>query len=223
MVEMSTLAIGTQVQLVFQTQFLTFTPDQFSKALTERKYLEVRTQIANPLNPQAPISVQSFSKENVTVLLPPPIPPNPNPIVFQILNTINLEQKYKEVKDILIALNIFPEIISNSSFRCTTRTQSKTNPQDRLTSLVDSTFLKKISKNLSTNLKVFSIRFVTVFPLEREGGCQVIIEPLATNPNKEYYLEIIYVTTKINEFDRFISEFGSDMIQRIMEETEKNV
>jgi len=216
---MSTLAIGTQVQLVFQTQFLTFTPDQFSKVMKERNYLEIRSHIANPMSPQTPISIQSFSKENVTVLLPPAIPPNPNPIVFQILNTINLGQKYKEVNDILVSLNIFPEIISNSSFKCTTRTKAETNPQDRLTSLVDSTFLKKISKNISANFKVFSIRFANVFPLEREGGCHVIIEPLATNPDKEYYLEIVYVTTKKSELDKFINEFGSDMIQRIIEET----
>jgi hypothetical protein len=217
--QMSAFAIGTQVQLLFQTQFLTFTPDQFGKALKDRSFLEVRSQMPNPANPQMPISIQSFSKDNMTVMLLPPNPPDQSPIVlFQVLNTINLEQKYKEIKEILVSLNIYPEIIASSRFKCTTRTKAKTNPKDRLTSLVEPTFLKKMSENLSKELKVFSIRFASDIPLGREGGCQVIIEPLATNPNAEYYVEISYIALDIGEFDKFISEFGSDMIKRIMEE-----
>jgi len=223
--EMATPAIGTQVQLVFRTQFLTFTAELFSKALKEKKYLEVRGQIPNPQNPQAPpIPIQTFSKGNVTVFLPLTQSLSPNAIVFEILNTINLEPMYKEeVKSILTALNIFPDIVSDASFNCTTRTKAKTRPLDRLTSMIDQIFLERISKNFAKKLQVCSIRLATAFPLEREGGFQVVVEPLATNPEKEYYLNIAYKTTKMNEFDKFISEFGSDMIQRIMEETTKNV
>lgn len=221
---MSTLAIGTQVQLIFRTQFLTFTSDQFSKALTDKEYREARDQIPNPQNPQAPILIQTFSKGDVTVFLPPTPSPNPNPIVFQILNTVNLEPKYKEAWEILHALNIFPEIVSDASFSCTTRIRAKTKPLDRLTSLVNQAFLDRVSKNFSTKLNVASIRLSSVFPLQqREGGCIVIIEPLASNPESFYFLNISYKTTKMDEFDRFISEFGSDMVQRIIEETEENV
>ena len=218
---MSTPAIGTQIQLVFRTQFLTFTAEQFSKALKEKNYLEVRGQIPNPLNPQAPpISIQTFSKGEITVLLPPIPPRTPNQIVFQILNTINLEPKYKEeVKPILIALSMFPDIVSDATFNCNTRRRTKTKPLDKLTSMVDRDFLDRTSKNFATDLRVFSIRLASAFPLEREGGCQVIIEPLTTNPEGEYYLNITYRTTKMNDFEKFISEFGSDMIQRIIEET----
>jgi|GEM_PF-5094128 len=221
---MSSLAIGSQVQLVFQTQFLTFTADQFSKALKGNGYLEMRGQIANPQGPQAPpILVQSFSKGDVTVLLPPVQPPSLPVIVFQILNTVNLERKYEEVKKMLLALNIYPEIISDATFRCTTRSKAKASPLVGLTSMVDKTYIDNISKNFDTQLKVGSIRFVTNFPLKQGGGCQVIIEPLATSVESEYYLEILYKTTKMNQFDKFISEFGSDMIQRIIEETDRNV
>lgn len=223
--KMSTLAIGTQVQLVFRTQFLTFTAELFSKVLKEKEYLEVRGQIPNPTNPQAPpISIQTFSKGDVTVFLPPVQPPNVNAIVFQILNTRNLESLYKkEMKKILLALNMFPDIVSDASLTCTTRMKAKTKPLDRLTSIVNQDFLDRISKNFGTKLKAYSVRLATTFPLDREGGFQVIVEPLVSNPEKEYYLNISYRTTKMNDFDKFISIFGSDMIQRIIEESEKNV
>ncbi|MCW3984881.1 MAG: hypothetical protein NWE91_00470 [Candidatus Bathyarchaeota archaeon] len=222
-VEMSSLAIGSQVQLIFRTQFLTFTADQFSKALKGNGYLVMQSQMANPQGTQAPpIFIQSFSKGDVTVLLPPVQPPNLPIIVFQILNTVNLEPKYEEVKKILIALNIYPEIISDASFKCTTRRKAKTTPLSSLTSMVDTEYIKNISKNFTTELKVASLKFVTSFPL-KPGGCQVIIEPLITSAENEYYVEISFMTTKIKQFDKFIGEFGSDMIQRIIEETERNV
>lgn len=220
---MSALPIGSQVQLVFRTQFLTFTAELFSKVLKEKEYLEVRGQVPNPHNPQAPpISIQTFSKEDVTIFLPPTQPPSPIPIVFQMLNTVNVEPRYKEVNAILLALNIFPDVVSDASFSCTTRTKAKTKPLDRLSSIIDQNFLDRIRKNVSTKLRLASVRLVTDFPLEKEGF-QVVIEPLATNPEKEYFLSISYRTTKKSEFDKFVSEFGSDMIQRIIEETEKNV
>jgi len=223
--EMSTPAIGTQVQLVFRTQFLTFTAELFNKALKEKNYLEVRGQLPNPQNPQAPpIPIQTFSKGNITVFLPLTQAGSPNAVVFEILNNINLEPMYKEeVKAILVALNIFPDIVSDATFNCTTRTKAKTKPLDRLTSMIDQTFLERLSESFAKKLRVCSIRLATTLPLEREGGFQVVVEPLATNPEKEYYLNIAYRTTKMDEFDKFISEFGSDMIQRIMEETKKNV
>jgi len=217
---MSTLAIGTQVQLVFQTQFLTFTADLFSKALKEREYLEVRGQMPNPQNPQAPIPIQTFSKGDITVFLPPTQPPNPNAIIFQVLNTVNLGTIYnKEVKEILLRINIYPEIVSDAIFNCITKMEAKAKPLDRLTSMVDRTFIERISNNLGTKMKVSSIRFTTTFPPERVGGFQVVVEPLVSNPEKNYYLNISFKTTRMNEFDKFISEFGSDMIHRIMEET----
>lgn len=216
---MANLAIGTEVRLVFQTQFQTFTPDQFTKTLKERSYLESRSQIQNPANPQAPpTSIPSFSKEDISVLIPPAFPQANPTIFFRIINTINLKSIYNgEVNPMLNSLKIFPDLVSQANFRCTTRWPAKTKPLDRLTSLVNKTFIDRISKDFPAPLGIGSLRFTTDPQSEREG-CQVIIEPLASNREKEYYLEISYRTTNKNEFDDFIDKFGNTMIQKIMEE-----
>ncbi|MFQ5821800.1 MAG: hypothetical protein ACE5I5_17575 [Candidatus Heimdallarchaeota archaeon] len=212
-------AVGSHIQLIFQTKFPTFTPDQFSKALKDKNYIMVQSQISNPQNPQAPpIRVQIFSKENVNVFLVQ----NKNQIVFQILNTVNLKTIYQEISRILLSLNVLADIILNIGFNFTTKSPAKTEPQKNLTSLVKGSFLKGIAESVGTNLRVFSIRLATAFPLGKEG-LQVILEPLGTSPRDEYYLNIIYQTTKMDEFNVFVGNFGEDMIQEIIKEVEENV
>jgi hypothetical protein len=217
--KMSTLAIGTQVELVFRTQFITFTPEQFDRALKSKNYIEVRQQVLDPQG--RPVSLQAFSKGDTTVFLPPVSPPAP--VVFRIINTVNLESRYKEVKEMLIAMNIYPNIVSSASFTCTTRTKAKSKPLERLTSIVNKNFVTRISKNLEAPIKVSSIKLSTSFPMKQEGGYEILIEPLMTNPEEEYYVSIVYTTHKMDDFEKFISQFGSDLIQRIIEEETKNV
>jgi hypothetical protein len=212
-------AVGSHIQLIFQTQFPTFTPDQFSKALKDKNYIMVQSQVSNPQNPQAPpILVQIFSKENVNVFLVQ----NLNQIVFQILNTVSLETIYQEISRILLSLNVLDDIIRNIGFNFTTKSPAKTEPQKNLTSLVKNNFLKGIAKSLGTELGVFSIRLATAFPLEKEG-LQVILEPLGASPKDEYYLNVIYQTTKMDDFNDFIGRFGEDMVREIIKEVEENV
>jgi hypothetical protein len=211
---MSNFAIGTQVELVFRTQFVTFTPEQFIRAVKERNYIEVRQQLLDP-NGQ-PITLQTFSKGVTTVFLPPGSPPSP--IVFRIINTVNLETVYKEVSEMLMAMNIYPDIASSASFSCTTRVKGQTHPIERLTSLADKSFVQRMSKKLGVPMKVSSVTFCSSFPLKQEGGYDVTLEPLMTNADEEYFLRIHFLTHKMDEFNKFISEFGSDMIQKIIGE-----
>jgi hypothetical protein len=218
--KMSALAIGTQVELVFRSQFVTFTAEQFDRALKSKNYIEVRQQTSDPQG--RPISLQAFSKGDTTVFLPPVSAPAP--VVFRIINTVNLELRYKEVKEMLISMNMYPNIVSSASFTCTTKTKASTSkPLDRLTSIVDRKFVTRISKNLEAPVKVSTIKLTTSFPMKQEGGCEILIEPLMTNPEEEYYLSIVYTTHKMEDFDKFISQFGSDLIQKIIEEETKNV
>jgi hypothetical protein len=211
-------SIGSNIQIVFQTKFPTFTPDQFGKALKDKKYMVVQSQISDPQNPQAPpIAIQVFSKDNVNVFLVQ----NRNEIVFQVLNTVNLEKIYPEISRILISLNVLSDIILGIRFNFTTKSKAKTPPRDNLTSLVKKEFLEGITKSLGKKLEVFTIRLATEFPLGQEG-MQVVLEPLATSPKDEYYLNIAYQTKDLNGFNRFVRKFGEEMIQKIITEVEIN-
>jgi len=209
-------AIGSQVKLVFRTKFPTFTPDQFNKALRDKKYTMVPAQIPNPQNPQASITVQTFSKENMNIYLAPN-----NQIVFQILNTRNLHEIYQEVEGILVSLNVYSPAILDIIFNSTTNFEAKVEPQKRLTSLVEARFLQGIEKNFGVKLGVFSIRLATTFPLAREG-IQVILEPMGTSPKNEYYLNITYRTANMEKFNQFVRKFGNEMIRETIREAEAN-
>lgn len=212
-------AVGSYVQLLFRTKFPTFTPDQFVKALKDRKYSSVQGQVSNPQNPQAPpIAVTLFSKGNINIYLIP----NLNQVVLQILNTVNLQSAYEEISKILFELNIIKDIVSDIVFNCTTKAPTKIEPKKNLTSLVNTDFLQGIAKEFKEDLGVVSIRLATTFPLERDG-LQVILEPLGTSPKSDYYLNIIYRTSDMDKFDAFVRNFGDSVIQGIIGEAEKNV
>lgn len=212
-------SVGSHVQLVFRTKFPTFTPDQFGKALKERAYSMVQGQVANPQNPQAPpIAVQLYSKGNINVFLLQQL----NQIVFEVLNTVNLQPVYEEIKKLLFSLNIVSDAILITILNCSTRAKTKTEPQKNLTSLVNRGFLEGITKNLGEKLGVFSIRLATTFPLTKEG-LQIVLEPLGTSPKNEYYLNITYRTPDMNKLNEFVERFGEDLINEIIGEVEKNV
>lgn len=214
---MSLSAIGTNIEFRFNMKFPTFTPDQYKQNLVERKFTLAQRSIQNPQNPQGPpIIVPIFSKGNMNVILGQ----NMQQIHFQIFNTINLTDVYKDIKDISVSLSIFDEIIQNAGFNCLSRTKAKNKPQSTLTELTNSNFLNSLEKCFGQKLDVVSLKLATIFPLGMEG-LQVIIEPLATSPNDEYFLNIIYQTNDIKQFDNFIQRFGEKMIQEIADIIEK--
>lgn len=206
--------------MVFQTKFPTFTPDQFNKALTRRDFHMTEQSMVNPQNPQGPpLTARIFSKENLNVFLAANVP---NQIIFQILNIVRLGKKYEDIDKILLDLNIFPDIILHATFNCITRSEAKTEPQSNLSSLMKSNFLKEISKTLGGELKVSSVRLSTTFPLAGEEALQIVMEPLGTSPRKEYFLNIMYQTRSMKNFESFIRRFGDDMIQEIIGQVEKS-
>lgn len=209
-------AIGTQVLLVFQTKFPTFTHDQFSNALKERKFSVAPAQIPNLQDPKLGFrSVHLFSKGNVSIFLDL----SQHRINFQILNMVDLSEIYEDIKSILLALNVTSNIVSNIVFNCTTSIRTDVKPQEKLTTLVDSKLLKTITDGLGVGFDVISIRLATEFPLGREGS-QIIIEPLGSFPDDHYYLNFLYQTTDMNKFNEFISDFGKDTIQMILNAVE---
>lgn len=207
--------IGSQVQLIFQTRFPTFTADQFGRALKDKNYVISQAQIALPQNPNAPVIANVFSKGNMNVF----ISPNANQIFFQLLNTIDPQKMLQdEIMPILLSLNIVDDAIFSISFTCTTTVNAVSEePGNALTSLVKEGFLKEMSSILAMKLGVTSIRLATSFPLEAEGGLQIVVEPLGTSPKKKYYLSIAYITANEKEFTKFINSFGEKMIFDVIE------
>lgn len=83
-----------------------------------------------------------------------------------------------------------------------------------LTTGVKPELLEKITKALGYDLNVTSLRLGTVFPLRE--GIQLTVEPLGSDPTKEFYVNVIFQTRDMKEFDKFIKKFGEDIIENII-------
>lgn len=209
--------IGSQIELVFQTTFSTFTPDQLMKSLKERDYTVTQGTATDRRNPNAPpIIIPAFSKDNISVLFNPA----QTQLVFQILNTVDISKILKEViQPILISLKIIESVIASISFSCTTSVPSVGEPQKNMTNLFKMEFLNSIKNMMEAELKPSSIRLTT----EIQPGndlLQVLLEPLSTNPHDQYFLNISFKTMKEKNFNNFIGRFGSKMIEEIIKEVQ---
>lgn len=212
----SSEAIGSQVRLTFTTKFATFTPAQIENILTRKGFSVGQGRISNALMPQMPsILVPMFSKDDINIYINQPA----NQISYLILNTVNLEEIYKEVIEVLSSLNIISDVIANISFSCITRKKAKIDPKKKMTDLINKELLKKMSEDLGFELSVTSLRLAYSFPFDE--GIQVILEPLSTSPIDQYFLNIAYQTLNFNDFNSFIKKFGETMIGKIIEEVEK--
>ncbi|MFI5405340.1 MAG: hypothetical protein ACHQ1D_02375 [Nitrososphaerales archaeon] len=209
-------AVGSYVQLTFQTKFPTFTPDQFMASLKDKNYS--MTQGTANLPSGQMITTQIFSKQNLSVF----ISPSTNQIFFQILNTINPQEIIeKEIKNILVYLNIVEEVLLSVMFTFNTSVPSKGDPHSNLTSLLDQKFRKHCKDILQNSLGVTSLRLASSFPIEKDG-LQLIVEPLGTDPKHRYYLNLTYVTDKMHKFNDFIDKFGERMVLELMDGIDKN-
>jgi hypothetical protein len=217
---MATRFMGSQIQVVFQVNFPTFTPDQFNQVLKEKGFLLTSSQMVNPQG-QA-VQMQMFSKGNLIVFFAP-VPQNPSQfqVVFQALNTVSLAVApsggvlIQDIRDILKGLNIVEDVISLIAFNCTTRETVKIDPAKGLTAGIKPKLLQKIAGALGTDLNVTSLRLGTSLPLLK--GTQIILEPLISDPTKQFYINVIFQTNDMKEFDTFIKGFGEELILSITE------
>lgn len=217
---MSARSVGSQIQLVFLVKFPTFTPDQFNQALKAKDFLMTPSQAISPQG--QPTQVQIFSKGNLLVFFAPnPQNPAQFQIVFQALNTVSLVYAasggvlLQDIMDILARLNIVEDVVSLITFNCITRAPATIDPMKGLTAGVKPELLEKITKALGSNLNVTSLRLGTVFPLQK--GIQLVLEPLGSDPTKEFFVNVLFQTSDMKEFDKFIKEFGENVINDIIE------
>jgi hypothetical protein len=169
------------------------------------------------------VPVQTFSKGNIAIFLLPSGPSLPPLLVFQILNTVDLNSSSSGsfapneiINEMLGRLNIVPNVVALITFSCVTMmiTKDRT-PTEVLTSNFKQENLDAISKAVNRKLGVQTIRLGDSFPLEKRG-LQILIEPLVANPNKQYYVNILLHTDDQAEYSQFISYFGEKQIEEIV-------
>lgn len=216
---MSAKFVGSQIQLVFQVDYATFTPDQFNQTLKEKGFQITPVQAIGPQGQATPI--QTFSKGNLIIFfVMNPLNPSQIQIVFRVLNTVSLMSGprggmlMQDIKDILAGFNVVEDVISLVSFNCITKAVATFDPTKGLTAGVKPALLKKTTKALGANLKVTSLRLGTDFPLQT--GMQLTLEPLSSDPTKQFFINVVYQTKDMKELDTFIRGFGENTIQDIV-------
>ena len=107
---------------------------------------------------------------------------------------------------------------------CVTQVHKVKSPERSLTSLVNSKFVDGLgSTSLDTDVGITSLRMTS----RKNGGdgdsLSVTLEPLESNPTGSYHMVVIYRSRQSDKFNEFVKYFGSDMIENIIKEVEKNV
>ena len=217
----SARAVGSNIQVTLQTKFQTFTPDTFQRVLKEQGFSIATAQLSAPTGQLS--QAQTFSKGDLIVLLgPSPNPQTPPPILFQILNMIDLKltsdgtAMIDRIKEILTRLNIVPDVIASITFNCTTTVTTSQEPTKVLSSRLRPGVLKSMSKILGfPRLQLMTMRLGTEFPLEKHS-LQVLLEPLVTAPKSQYYVNVIFTSDNQKDFNDFIRRFGEVVIDKIV-------
>lgn len=217
---MSISHVGSNINLLFQSRSVTFTPDQFNRVFQEKGFTATPGVANVSLNPNAPpVQTVYFSKNNLLVLY------NPSEylVMFQIINTLNFSELYQnEIIPILKSLNFVPEIINVMGVECNTKITMGISPVQSLTSLLKKELLDGISNALGIkNLSVFTIRLVG--GIEQIENMTIAIEPLVTDPQRAFHFSLTYRTVDSSKFNDFVNRFGEGMILQIMKESGKYV
>lgn len=218
---MSVNSVGSNVKLMFKSKYMTFTPSQFNVTFKELNYLASQgPQVQSNMPNIPPVTTTLFSKENLVVVYNP----LDATLIFQILNTINFHSIYeKEIKPILIRLNLVEQAVSIRSLECTTQIHVEQNPINMINSLVEEKFVQDMTEIVGVDsLKVATIRINTSFPFVDEG-LQIIMEPLLTDPEGTIYLHIVFRTQETSKFNEFVNKFGTEMLERMVKEVGKYV
>lgn len=222
---MSVKSIGSRIQLAYQVNFPTFTPDQFTKVLKEKGFQMTPSQAITPQG--QPTQLNLFSKGNLIIFFAPsPQNPTQRQIIFQVLNRVNLKSlngdtsPNEDISSILLGLNIREDVVSTITFTCTTRADAIIDPMKGLTNGIKPELLKKINEAFSTKLNVTSLRLGTTSPSnlkEGKGFTQLILEPLGNDPTKQFFVNVTFQTSDMKKFDDFINGFGEDVILSMIE------
>ena len=199
--------------LAFQPKYPTYTPETFNKTMDKKGFLLSQGQAKTPMGQAIPL--EAFSKGDIIViLLPNPVVPGAVPqIVFQILNNFSLRTAYDEtVKELLSELKLADSAVAGIDIRILVYVPALQDSLKSLSSILKNGILSNVSKKFSKrSLTVTSLRLGTAFPMVQEG-LEIIIEPSATNPNAEFFINLHMNTSSLETFEEFINIYEKDLI-----------
>ena len=210
---MSTLSSkSSQIVITIQTKNPTYTPEIFAKGIQELGYMGTPGNAQLSMNPYTPPNPTTlFSKGNMMVITNYA----ENLIRITIINTLDLNQLSTEINNMLEKLLILPQTINIIDLACKTEIPTSTSPTDTLTHLVYDDALKKISKVLNvTSMQVLSMGLAN--SNWQDGDFRISIEPLASDPENQYWFVVKYVTKSLLNFNKIVEKFNSQTIENII-------
>jgi len=201
-----TSEIGSTTIISFQTKYPTFSGADFDRTMTTLGFQRGTTQVSKA-GAQAQQII--YTKENMVV----DNDIQTNILNFRLFNTVNISRVYDDIKQALLKLKIDPNSIHLMGLVCLTMAHDIENPENILTTLISSEAKTRIATSLEFEPAVYSLILVNKTPQQED--LQIRIEPLASNPNESFFIQINYKTTSHDKFDNFISKFGESTIRDI--------
>ena len=162
------LDVGSTTVIHFQTKYPTFSALEFDKILSD---LEYQSKIVNNPTGTNPPQSKVYSKENTVINFNHVN----NVLTFTLFNTISLTEIYKDITEIMALLKIDHDAIQLMGLKCTTRAHDVGDPEKRLSGLLNSDMVEKLSGTISHEPGIASLVLVNKYPVDED--LQIRLEP----------------------------------------------
>ena len=196
------------VVLTLRAKYRTFTPDQFTAVFYEKGYTNtpaVANVSDNPVAP--PVPTVMSSKGDLLILSND----SENLIKLHAVNKTDVNELFEgEIEQALISPDCRPPAADAMNLETTTGVPGMGSPKKALTSLLDNQFASKIKKMYSMDdMAAASIKMVQSDAAHTES-LTTTLEPLNTDPEKSYFVNIEYVTNDNDKFTNFVRGVEGD-------------
>lgn len=203
--------------LRFQPKYPTYSPETFKKTMDRNGFLLSPGQAKNQAGSQIPLEV--FSKDDLVVFqLPNPNNPGAQPEIWvQVLNNFSLEMAYnKIVKELLSEIKIGEKELSWIDVSIVIYVPTDHDPLRSLSSLLKSKTSREIGKGLvKLPMSITSIKIGSKFPMMQDG-LELVVEPSATRPTEEFYINLHLNTSSVKAFESFTEDYEKGLIDNFI-------
>lgn len=195
--------IGSICDIIIQGKFPLFSQIQYDETLKNAEYeIKVDTQNNNQIYYQKGdiIIFSNFMQNTIT---------------FRVFNTISIQTKYDEFKQLLAKLNFKPESVAVMGGEFKTFVTNNGSPHEFLNKFLNEKAKSAFGKQLNINPNILSI-VVANSPV-KDVDMQIRLEPLQSSPLDSLFVSVLFRTTNYNEFNEFILKFGADFIGEMLD------